>query len=522
MRAKLRVHQPRVDAVLLEELFVRALLDELSFVHHEDAIGVDDGREAVRHDDARAREGLQLLLHLELGVGVERARRLVEEQDGRVIDERAREREPLPLTAGERRAAGDHRGVVAEGHLGDVLVDAGELCGALNAIEWERRVGERDIGADRRAEDVRLLDDDAHLLANGAEVELRERLPVVEDGAVARRVEAEEETTECGLARARATDDGDALAGAHGDRDVADHERAALGVTEAHAIEGDLALETRRRARRGLLDRRREHVLQAIELDPHGLKTLERAHEVHDWLDEADRERVGREHEAERHRSGGNLHDSDQEEERRTHDAHGAEERIGEVGHLATDEADVEHVDVLRRPALCSLVLAAGGLEALDTLQELVQRLGGFGLLGEAARRELPHLVSHRYESQALHGDDDERDDRHLDAHERQEEEVPDDERAIDERREHGAGHDLTDRRDARHSHLEVGGLATFEEAVGKAEHVLDEAEREPRVESRAEVREDVASHQRRDEVKEERRDEGRDHDDHEVHVVAR
>ena len=61
----------------------------------------------VRHVDERdadlALDALQLDLHLLAELQVERAERLVEEQHGGLVHDRARQRDPLALAAGELR-----------------------------------------------------------------------------------------------------------------------------------------------------------------------------------------------------------------------------------------------------------------------------------------------------------------------------------------------------------------------------------------------------------------------------------
>ena len=76
-------------------------------VEDEDAVGVADGAQAVRDEEARARahDALERALHDRLALGVERARRLVEDQDPRVLQQRARDGQALPLAAGEVDAA---------------------------------------------------------------------------------------------------------------------------------------------------------------------------------------------------------------------------------------------------------------------------------------------------------------------------------------------------------------------------------------------------------------------------------
>jgi hypothetical protein len=59
---------------------VAAAFDDAALVHHDDAIGVDDGGEPVRDDQCGAalRDALELGLDRALGACVERRRDLVE------------------------------------------------------------------------------------------------------------------------------------------------------------------------------------------------------------------------------------------------------------------------------------------------------------------------------------------------------------------------------------------------------------------------------------------------------------
>eukprot|EP00961_Rhodomonas_salina_P125405 1689302-Rhodomonas_salina.1 len=80
-----------------------ARLVDLALVEHDDAVGVDDGREAVRDDDAGApgRHAVERVQDERLRLRVQRRRRLVEEQDLRVLQRRARDRDALLLAAAQ-------------------------------------------------------------------------------------------------------------------------------------------------------------------------------------------------------------------------------------------------------------------------------------------------------------------------------------------------------------------------------------------------------------------------------------
>ena len=110
-----------------------ATLDDAAVLHDDDLVGVFDGGEPMRDDQRRAiaHELDQRLLDAPLGFVVERRRGLVEDQDGRVLEQRARDGDALALAARQQRAAIADRGVEALRQLGGELVDVGGLRRAL-------------------------------------------------------------------------------------------------------------------------------------------------------------------------------------------------------------------------------------------------------------------------------------------------------------------------------------------------------------------------------------------------------
>ena len=93
-----------VEPAPLHQLVVRALLDEAAALEDDDQVGVADRAQPVRDHERRAalEQLVEVLLDRALGLGVERARRLVEEQHRRPVVDGARDRDPLLLAARER------------------------------------------------------------------------------------------------------------------------------------------------------------------------------------------------------------------------------------------------------------------------------------------------------------------------------------------------------------------------------------------------------------------------------------
>ena len=78
-----------------------AFLNHATVVHDDDLVGVLDGGKAVGNDQRRPalHEDFERRLHLTLGFVIQRRSRLVQDQDGRILDQGARDRQALALSA---------------------------------------------------------------------------------------------------------------------------------------------------------------------------------------------------------------------------------------------------------------------------------------------------------------------------------------------------------------------------------------------------------------------------------------
>ena len=128
---------------------MRAVFYDPAAVDRNDAIGLPHGGEPVSDDEHRAPLGdlLHVGLNDPLADVIERARRLIEDQDARVGDQGAGDRDALPLPARQARAALADDRVVGLRHLEDEVVRAGELGGGDDLLNRHRRVGQRDVVA---------------------------------------------------------------------------------------------------------------------------------------------------------------------------------------------------------------------------------------------------------------------------------------------------------------------------------------------------------------------------------------
>ena len=117
---------------------------------------------------------------------VDRGGRVVEDEDARVDEQRPRDGDPLALPARQRDAALADDRVVPVGELEDELVRLCGACRRLDRLERRIRHAQRDVVADRRGEEERILGDDADLAAERAPREVADVDAV--DDARARRV----------------------------------------------------------------------------------------------------------------------------------------------------------------------------------------------------------------------------------------------------------------------------------------------------------------------------------------------
>src|SRR3954454_17628625 len=99
--------QPRIRSARRDQLVVRAGLRDPSVLEHDDPTGPPDRRQPVRDDDRRPtqQQPLQPLLDDPLRPHVHIRRRLVEDQDPRLRQERPGERDQLPLSRRKLHAA---------------------------------------------------------------------------------------------------------------------------------------------------------------------------------------------------------------------------------------------------------------------------------------------------------------------------------------------------------------------------------------------------------------------------------
>ena len=204
-----------IGAAAGEELLVRARFDRAALLDDVDAVGADDRLQAVGDDHRRAAhpQRVERRLHFALALRIERRGRLVEQQDRRVLQHRAGDGDALALAAGQLRPLLADAGVVAVGEAHDEIVGVG----AARRLD-DLRFGcadppERDVVADRAAEQEHVLRDEGDLAAQRREVDGGDILAVDRRPPAAQRKEALDDAEDRRLAAARGADQGGRLAG---------------------------------------------------------------------------------------------------------------------------------------------------------------------------------------------------------------------------------------------------------------------------------------------------------------------
>ena len=244
-----------------------ATFDDAALFEHQNLVGADHGGQPVGDDQGRAVLGdlVQALLDFALGLGVERRGRLVEHQDRRTFENSPADGDALLLAARELEPALADRGIVAVGQRLDEIVNARHPGGTLDLVPGRPGIAVGKIVEDRVVEQHGVLGNDADRRAQGVLGDVADVFAVDEHAAAGHVVEPEQDAADRRLAGTARADDGDRLAGGHGEAHVLE-DRPPRIVTEIHVVEHDLTAGHLERPSAGPVD----HVgfgMQQVEHD---------------------------------------------------------------------------------------------------------------------------------------------------------------------------------------------------------------------------------------------------------------
>ena len=255
LRGQLAVEDLRVQRVLVQQPLVLIEPGHRPLVQEQHAIG---GQHRVHA--AGDHEGQPVLPELvergtdaPLGLVVDAAGAVVQDQDARLDQQRAGDRHALLLTARQGHAALAHVRVVAVGELGDERVRLRGAGGGLHLGVGGVRPAVGDVLADGAAEQGGLLQHDADLPAQRLQRGVADVGAVDGDAAGGDVVEARDQVDDRALARPGRADDRQGLGGSGAKAHLAQHRGADPEVAERHPLECQPFAEGRQRGGARLL-----------------------------------------------------------------------------------------------------------------------------------------------------------------------------------------------------------------------------------------------------------------------------
>ena len=123
--------QTEVGSLPLHQFIMAARLDDFPPVHHHQPVGFVQGGQTVGDRDrgAAAHQVVQCLLNFLFGLGIDGRGRFIEDQDARIDQQRARNRDTLAFSAGQTLAAFAHQRVVTVRQAQDEFMGVRGACG---------------------------------------------------------------------------------------------------------------------------------------------------------------------------------------------------------------------------------------------------------------------------------------------------------------------------------------------------------------------------------------------------------
>ena len=256
----LGAHQPEIRATRTHERFVVPRLDDGPLVEHQDTVRPDHARQPVREYQRRAalHQPVEGGLDDRLVLRVHRGERLVQDQDRRVAEQGAGNRDPLALPAGELDATlTDDRGVALR-QPRDELVRVRGARGRLDLLRGGFGLAEAQVVLDAAVEQVGVLVHHRDVGVDIVRAQVAQIVPADPDGAVIRIVEAQEQAHDGGLSRPALPDEADPFPGLDAELEPSVRGTPSARVGKRHVIEfhdrGERCVEVDRR--RWRFDRR--------------------------------------------------------------------------------------------------------------------------------------------------------------------------------------------------------------------------------------------------------------------------
>ena len=208
-------------------------------VEHDDAVRVLHGTDALRDDDLRRLRdiGGKSLLDLRVRARIDGARRVVEDEHFRLLQQRAGDAQALLLAAGDICAALLDIGVIAVWHGGDELIRTREHAGVPEFLVRGILIAPTEVLLDRAGKQLVFLQHHGNGVAQRLQIIIAHVHAAERQLAAGDIVQARDELHERRFGRTRAADDADRLAGADVQINVIEHLFVCLGcIDKAHMV----------------------------------------------------------------------------------------------------------------------------------------------------------------------------------------------------------------------------------------------------------------------------------------------
>ena len=262
----LDVEDARIQAGLMNQLLMRALLDDVAILHHQDQIGLRERHHAMADDDGGGIAAMLLegMADGRVGFGIHGGQGIVEDQDIVALHQGTGNGNALLLAARERYAALAHHRIPAVFAILDKAKGAGVHGRAFNGLLGGMGDGDAHVVAQRLGIQEGLLQHQAYMGAQVTAVNLLDIHAADGDAAALRLKEALHQVYDAALAAARSAQDGHGFAGGDGKAHILQDVAVAV-IAEGDVIKHDIPVQGRLDSVRfGRLHGRAEDLVNAL------------------------------------------------------------------------------------------------------------------------------------------------------------------------------------------------------------------------------------------------------------------
>ncbi len=253
MGGELEAKQAFVGLATFDELRVSSLVEHAALVHYDDLIRFQNRRESVGngHDCPVFAEDLKSVFKRLLGICIQVGSGFVEEQDGGVSEDGARDGDSLELSAREVAAFVADGGLISVGLAEDELLGPSHAGCVVDVVLGGFESTIADVIFDGVVEEEQVLIDDPDLVSEGVLLKVAEVVTIEENSSGLGVVEAENEGDEGTFSRAAFADEGVEFTRLEVEVEVLDGWSGAGAIGKSDVFEAEVALSFLKRDRIG-------------------------------------------------------------------------------------------------------------------------------------------------------------------------------------------------------------------------------------------------------------------------------